>query len=380
MENHLIKKEKGTLELERISLLLYQENKNKLSMKKVIYTLFLAATAGTVSAQMVSGTSIYVSEGAVMSIGQNFENKGTFENKGEIHFKSDIKNAGQMKSEGALVLDGFEKQNIGSESELTFNKVVLENNVDLNTALVINEELQYNNGILKSTEQNPLVFAANAKHINASDYSHSVGLVKKMDANNFEFPVGDGANYKGFTADGSNGTLAAEFRAQATEKVSNAYAPGVDYINDTEYWILKGENSNQDAKVTLGQNQGMSNVAYLKRGAWTISEDARFNGKSGLATGVVFTNGQGKAIRKDIGVWPNPTQGEFNLKLSGMVDTDELLVDITNQDGRVVMATKGKVSELRKVYNLPSSLVTTELTVRVVNGDEVLTEKLILNK
>ena len=83
---------------------------------------------------------------------------------------------------------------------------------------------------------------------------------------------------------------------------------------------------------------------------------------------------------KEIGIWPNPTQGEFNLKLTGMRDTDKITVDVTNQDGRVIMKMNGIVKELRKAYTLPSGLVTTNLTVRVINGTEAMTQNLILNK
>ncbi len=349
-------------------------------MKKVIYTLLLAGIAGNISAQVVSSTSFYVSEGAVVSMGQDFQNNGEFTNKGKVHFQKDVMNQGKFNSEGAVVLDGYKKQTLGGAEELTFNKVVLENDVDLNTTLVVGQEIEYNRGILNSTQANPLVFASNANHFGASDFSHSVGVVKKIDANNFEFPLGDGLNYKGFTADGSNGLLTAEFRGLPTGKISQSYAPGVDYINDTEYWVVKGDNQNQFTSVRLNDSYGMDGVAYLKKGTWSISDDSRFDTKSGLNNGVIFTSGKGRFIKKDIGVWPNPTQGEFNLKLTGMNDNDAIVVDITNQDGRNVLRTQGKVSDLRKVYTLPNSLVTTELTVRVVNGDEVMTEKLILNR
>ena len=349
-------------------------------MKKVIYTLSVALIAGSVSGQMVSSTQIYVSKGAVMSVGQDFQNKGEMTNNGQVHFRKNLANDGQLTSEGQIVFDGIEKQTVSGTNDVVLSNASIENNVDLNTTLVINNELNYSHGIVASSANNPLVFKENAWFNGASDLSHSTGVVTKLDANNFEFPVGDGSTYRGVLATSSKrSALSAEYKSQNPTKFSKELANGVDYVNQNEFWVLQSSDENDIATVRL-QGTYETNVAYLKKNAWTMSEDASFDKSSGLEKGVLFTSGRGKFIKKDIGVWPNPTQGDFNLKLVGMNDNDEVSVDVTNQDGRVVLTMKGNVNELRRVYSLPGSLVTTELTVRVINGTEAMTEKLILNR
>ncbi|WP_341227206.1 hypothetical protein [uncultured Arcticibacterium sp.] len=349
-------------------------------MKKVIYTLSAALIAGSVSAQMVSGTQIHVSEGAVLSIGQDFQNNGELTNKGQLHLRQNLTNDGTLSSDGNVVFDGYTKQTVSGTNDVVLSKAVIENDVDLNTALVINKELNYNQGIVSSSENNPLVFTEDARYNGASDFSHSRGVVTKVDANNFEFPVGDGTNYRGFVATSNKrSALSAEYKSQNPSEVSGELANGVESVNNNEYWVVKSSDENDIASVRL-QGTYESNVAYLKKGTWNISEDAAFDKKSGIEKGVMFTSGRGQFVKKDIGVWPNPTQGDFNLKLTGMNDSDAVTVDVTNQDGRRVLSMKGSVNDLRKVYSLPTSLVTTELTVRVINGDEVMTEKLILNR
>ncbi len=349
-------------------------------MKKVIYTLSFAVLAASASAQVVSSTQLYVSEGAVISMGQDFENNGELINKGDLHLRQNLRNNGAISSEGNVVFDGYAKQSVSGTNDVVLSSATLETDVDLETALVINKELNYNQGILRSSEKSPLVFASNAKHYGASDYSHSAGVVTKVEADQFEFPLGDGVNYRGFKANSQNrSSLSAEYVAQNPVEFSKELANGVDFINDSEYWVLKSNNEQDVADVKL-INTYETNVAYLKKGTWSLSENSSFDKKTGLTEGVRFTSGRGKFIKKDIGVWPNPTQGDFNLKLAGMNDSDLVKVDVTNQDGRVVMRHEGRVSDLRKVYSLPQNMVTTELTVRVINGDEVLTEKLILNR
>lgn len=349
-------------------------------MKKVIYTLSAALIATSVSAQMVSSGQIYVSEGAVLSVGQDFQNSGELTNKGQVHFRQNLVNDGQINSDGQVVFDGYNKQTLSGTNDVALASASIENDLDLNTKLLISKELNYRNGIVSSSENSPLIFSENAQALGASDRSHSTGVVTKLDANNFEFPVGDGTTFRGFEANSTNkSALSAEYKSQNPTQFSKELANGVDFVNSSEYWVLKSSDQNDIASVRL-QGTYEQNVAYLKKGTWTISEDASFDKKSGIEKGVMFTSGRGKFIKKDIGVWPNPTQGDFNLKLTGMNDNDKVTVDVTNQDGRVVLKVSGLVNELRKVYSLPGSLVTTELTVRVINGTEVMTEKLILNR
>lgn len=349
-------------------------------MKRVISTICIALCAGAVSAQVVSGTSLYVSEGAVLSIGQDFENNGELINNGKIHFQKNINNQGSIASKGEVVFDGYGKQTVGGQKELTFNKVELQNDVELSNTLIVGEEFNFRNGVIRSSDKNQLVFASTANHFGASDYSHAVGSVKKLNAADFEFPLGDGSMYRGFNADGKNGTLVASYVAQNPIEVANKFDQGVDYINDYEYWTLKGSEDNQSANIKLAGEFDNEGIAYLSRGAWKIAGGQNFDRSNGLNKGLIFTSGKGSFVKKDIGIWPNPTQGEFNLKLTGMNDNDEISVDITNVQGRVVMQATGKVRDLRKVYELPVGLVTSELTVRVINGDSIMSDKLVLNR
>lgn len=350
-------------------------------MKKVISTICVALCATAASAQVVSNTSFFVSEGAVVSIGQDFQNNGDFINEGAVHFQKDLINDGTINSQGNVILDGYAKQELKGTNAVVLANVALENDVELYNPLVVENEIRFNNGIVESSEKSPLVFAENANHTGASDVSHVVGSVRKLNADKFTFPLGDGSMFRAFEADGQKGNLTASYVAQNPFEVSSQFAKGVDYINEYEYWTLRSDNDKQEASVTIeGSDFATDGIAYLNKGSWKINDGQGFDKYKGLNQGILFTSGKGRNIQKSIGVWPNPTQGEFNLKLGGMDDNDEIMVDVTNADGRVVIRASGMVKDLRKVYGLPISLVTTELTVRVLNGDERLSEKLLLNR
>ena len=343
-------------------------------MKKLITTLSVACIAYAASAQMVSSTSIYVSEGAVLSIGQEFENSGLLVNKGTLHLQNDLANEGSIQSEGILVVDGINKQTFKGSQAASVSNLVIENELTLANNLNIEKEATFNNGIVHSSDKYPLAFGANASYIGASDYSHVQGAVKKENAKDFTFPLGDGSMLHAFNA-ASNGTLVGNYYGVNPLSLSSNLDLNVENINAYEYWTLKSEDTNE-ANVSV-ENES---IAYLDKGAWTINSNTSLNNALRINSGLVFTSGKGKNVQKAIGIWPNPTQGEFNLKLEGMKDQDRVTVEVLSITGQTMLKETGKVRDLRKVYELPNGLFTSELTVRVIKGEEILTEKLILKK
>lgn len=351
-------------------------------MKKIIYSLGLCLAVSQVSAQVVSSTALFVGEDAVVSFGMDVVNNGELTNNGKVHFRKNVENTGKITSEGVVVFDGYTQQEINGSKAIAFKDVQLNNDVRLNTPMTVENELSFRRGVIQTMGTNALVFAENASHNGASDFSHVAGNVQKVNASKFEFPVGDGTNYRGFEANDANkSTLTAEYFAKSTTEITQNIAQGVETINENEYWVLRSNSNNADVKVNLVPTvYDYDQIAYLKKGTWQVSDDNRLSGAMGLRNGITFTSGRGSIIKKDIGVWPNPTQGEFNLNLTGLNPDSDVVVDVVNQDGRTIMHLKGVVRNLRNVYQLPQNLPTTELTLRVVDGEDVLTQKLVLNR
>ena len=345
-------------------------------MKKVILSIGLGLIVSSVSAQVVNSTKIHISEGALVSFGTDVTNSGDITNNGKVHLRGDLKNNAKMVSKGELVVDGNSPQTISGSQVVEMSRVAVENDVNLQSPIAVSDEISFRKGIVSSNNGSAVEMGENATQNGASDLSHVSGTVKKTGNSAFSFPVGDGSSLRSFEVSKMNGnTLEARYVARNPLEVASVLDYDVEEINQTEYWVLKS-NNNSAVDVKLADN---SDVAYLKEGVW-VKENKRMELNSASKEGALFTAGRGRAIVKEIGVWPNPTQGEFNLKLTGMRDTDKISVDITNQDGRVVMKMNGSVKELRKAYNLPQGMVTTNLTVRVINGTEAMTQSLILNR
>jgi hypothetical protein len=341
-------------------------------MKRLILTLTMGFALTHASAQLLNNGAIYISEGAIVSIGMETINNGSIDNKGNLEIKSNINNNADFSSTGMIFLRSETGINVHGSRELVVDRVSLDSDLHLETSLGINKSLAFNNGLIYSNEKASVNFGPEASHTLSNDFSHVVGNVSKSGNGSFTFPVGDGYANRSFEVSDLRGrTIEATYVPSSPLDITSALDYDVEEVNSQEYWLIKSNNASR-VDVRLVNND----VVAVENGVWANSSKGVIVGRDGAA----FTSGRAKQFIKEIGVWPNPTSGEFNLKLTGMRDTDDITVDITNQDGRVIQSLKGKVSELRKAYRLPSSMATTNLKVRVINGDEHLTQSLILNK
>ncbi|MBA4852913.1 hypothetical protein [Emticicia sp. BO119] len=353
-------------------------------MKKIIYSLGVCLAATQLHAQVFNSTDFYVSEGAVVSFNTDVVNDGKLTNNGKIHFQKNFDNLNTVKSAGTVVFDGNAPQVLKSSKELSFGQLLLDNDLKLETALRIDESLSFRRGIIESSTQTPLVFSANSKYDGASDFSHVKGVVSKEGNDAFEFPLGDGTNFRSFQVARTDESqkLSAAYLFRSPLNVSDQVSEGVDAINQNEYWSLKSESLKGSAQVSVNNKSDLDGIAFLDKGTWSMTDDANLSAATNLKDGTLFTLAKSRNIQPGIGVYPNPTEGEFFLKLSGMNENEKIVVDITNQDGSRIMHKEGFVRDLRKAYLLPENLPATELTVRVIRdgSKKALYQKMILNK
>lgn len=352
-------------------------------MKKIIYSLGICLLAGSANAQFVNSTDFYVSEGAVVSFNTDVVNEGKITNNGKVHFQKNVENLSTISSTGTTVFDGNGPQVLRSKSELSFSQLLLDNDVKLETPVRVNQSVSFRRGVLETSLLNPLVFSANAKHSGASDFSHVRGVVKKEGSEAFEFPLGDGTNFRSFDVAQSSEiqVLSASYLYKSPLNISGQVSENLETINENEYWSLKSESLKGSAKISVNAQSGLEEVAYLNRGTWDMLENSNLSSATDLKNGTLFTLARSRNVKAEIGVYPNPTEGEYFLKLAGMNENEAITVDVTNQDGSTVMHKEGTVKDLRKAYQLPEGLPATELTVRVMRiGNKSLVQKMILKK
>ncbi|WP_064197378.1 MULTISPECIES: hypothetical protein [Emticicia] len=352
-------------------------------MKRFIYSLGVCLLAGHVNAQFVNGTDFYVGEGAVVSFNTDVINEGKITNNGKVHFQKNLENLNSLQSVGVAIFDGNGAQLLRSKNELAFSQLMLDNDIKLETPLRVNESIAFRRGVITSSSANPLVFSTNAKHTGASDFSHVSGVIKKEGSESFEFPLGDGTNLRAFSVarNSDSQILTATYLYKSPLNISGQVSENVAAINENEYWSLKSESVKGSAQVSVNSQAGLEEVAYLKRGTWDVLEDSKLSASTDLKNGTLFTLAKSRNIKAEIGVYPNPTEGEYFLKLGGMNENEQVTVDVTNQDGSTVMHKEGLVKDLRTAYQLPNNLPATELTIRVLRVDgKPLVQKMILKR
>jgi hypothetical protein len=352
-------------------------------MKKIVYSLGLCLLAGHINAQFVNSTNFYVSEGAVVSFNTDVINEGKITINGKVHFQKNLENLNAVQTLGVAVFDGNRTQLIKSKNELSFSQLMLENDVKLETPVRVNESVAFRRGVIETSSTNPLIFSSDAKHNGASDFSHVIGIVKKEGSEAFEFPLGDGTNLRSFNVarNDRSQVLSASYLYKSPLNISGQVSESVEKINENEYWTLKSESEKGSAQVELSSKAGLEEVAYLKKGTWDVLEESKLSASTDLSNGTLFTLAKSRNIKAEIGVYPNPTESEYFLNLGGMNENEQIIVDVTNQNGSTVMHKEGMVKDLRKAYQLPENLPATELTIRVQRiGNKPLTQKMILKK
>ena len=352
-------------------------------MKKIIYSIGVCLIAANADAQFVNSTDFYVSDGAVVSFNMDVVNEGKLTNEGKVHFQRNLENLNIIRSTGTAVFDGNSPQELKSKNELVFQNISLENDVKLGAIVRIEKNLDFRRGIIESSDKNPLIFAPEAAHSGMSDYSHIRGVVRKEGNNSFDFPLGDGSTLRTFNIakNVNNQVLTAAYLFRSPLNISGQVSENLQSINENEYWSLKSESVKGSTKVEVNAQSGMEEIAYLNRGTWEVLEDSKLSAATDLKNGTLFTLAKSRNIKADIGVYPNPTEGEFFLKLTGMNENEKIVVTIINQDGTTIMRKEGIVKDLRTTYELPEALVATELNVHVQReNNKSLVQKMILHK
>ncbi len=352
-------------------------------MNKIIYSIGVCLIVANANAQFVNSTDFYVSNGAVVSFNMDVVNEGKLTNEGKVHFQRNLDNLNSVRSSGIAVFDGNGQQEVKSKNELVFQNIQIENDVRFDAAVRVEKNLDFRKGIIESSDKNPLTFASGAAHSGMSDFSHIRGVVKKEGNDSFDFPLGDGENLKTFNIakNVDNQVLTAAYLYRSPLNISGQVSDNLQSINENEYWTLKSESVKGSTKVGVNAQSGMEEIAFLNRGTWQVLEDSKLSASTDLKNGTLFTLAKSKNIKADIGVYPNPTEGEFFLKLTGMHENEKIVVTIINQDGTTIMRKEGTVKDLRTTYELPEALVATELNVHVQReNNKSLVQKMILHK
>jgi len=246
-------------------------------MKDSILTLLFAIPI-IVTAQFVNTGEIYIVPGTEMSIVSNYNNTGTgfFVNDGVLHIYSNWNNNGLVTftegREGITNFFGDTTQLIGGLQQSDFYNVHFLNNTNTPAFLVASDvsikgEAIFERGVINIATEGLIIFESNSNHTLVSDFSHVNGLVRKIGAENFQFPIGNEQFYRNAAISGPE-NVNNHFTSEYIFENSNSQFPHINKeeniiaINDTEYWEINETNGNSSVAITLSWNE--NTTIYFK--------------------------------------------------------------------------------------------------------------------
>lgn len=183
-----------------------------------------------------------------------------------------------------VVFNGTGPQTIScTNGEERFNQVVFDKPagaITLGSEVVIEDEAEFANGIVFSTNANPLTFANSATAFGYGNNSFVNGPAKKIGNQAFEFPIGKN-NLLRSCAIGAPGSPSSEFRAEYFEQDPNPLYnrslldATLNNVSACEYWYVDRLAGSDAVPVTLTWNDltscGVTDLTDLRVARWTGS-------------------------------------------------------------------------------------------------------------
>lgn len=336
--------------------------------KKLILLTCLACFGLSGQAQMVNLGDLYVGPDAKVALNTPLQNQGLWVNEGETVLSAGLTNSSTWQDRGRVRLESNQNQVI--QGHVPIHYLVLNSPVQVEGELQILHTLHFQQGHI----QGPVQFGAHAWHLGMSSESHVVGQVIKLGETPFSFPVGDGLALRSLElAPSASQMMSVQVMTQDPAQLSNQLEKGLSQLDSQQFWLVKSDHPNAEVQIKYDPADAKA-LATLQQGIWRKSD-----GKISITTpqGLPLAIGNASSSYMRLGVWPNPSQGEFSLKLEGFKESRDVTVEVVSAEGRRISVYQGLVKDLRGTYQLPHHLVTSQLTIRVLYEDFWWSEKLI---
>ncbi len=359
--------------------------------KSIIVVWCLAALAA--QAQMVSSTDVTVTSGVIMTVNEELINTGTLNLEGDLHLRKGLLNQGQMNLNGQVVLNGSGTQSLQSLTPMYVGSLVLgqSGKILLNSPLQVTNQLILGDGILENSEANPLTVGAFAQVLGGSDRSHVKGFIQKLGASAFLFPVGDGNRLQEFSISqpASYDEIQVGYVRQRPERLSPKRSAEVEEFSSDSYWSVKNT-AKTNIQVTISADDSRSQVLQLANNQWgvnpstntanLVTSSALLNGTNYFAVGTQRAEMVGKP---EVGVFPNPSNGAFEVRLKGFGFDENVALDIVDVTGKTILKQEGQVKNLKTNYVLDKDTAGTgNYFLRVVRQEknQVFNQKVSINR
>ncbi|AEI50290.1 T9SS type A sorting domain-containing protein [Runella slithyformis] len=349
-------------------------------MKKCFLIQIGLICANTGYAQLFSSAEVYIGSEAVVAVNSELINQGELKSEGTLHLRKGMNNQHLMALNGQVILDGEGTQLIESANSVSVGSLLVAQSgkVNLQASFLVQNQLCFGKGIIENTKLYSLALADNAQVTGASDRSHVKGFVQKSGDDAFDFPVGDGNSLHTFAISkpASSDKISVGFVAQNPTRLSTKQADAVAEVTGDSYWAVQGE-KNQSIQVSITSEQANNRVLQLFDNQWNIAAGTvvnnRFMAQTILNNATFFTFGiqRSEATENaDVSVYPNPSNGSFDIRLNGFSANETIILDIIDLTGRSLMKQAGKVKEMMTKYSLGDKASNGSYFLRVLRTEK----------
>jgi hypothetical protein len=360
---------------------------NKLS---IIFASCLATVV--TQAQVVSSTDVVVGTGVIMTVNGELSNTGNFQSNGDLHLRKGLVNNGEMSLNGQVVMDGEGTQLIQSSNQIKAGTLVMSQmgKVILRSPMLVERQLILGDGILENNDQNVLSLADNVTVIGASNRSHVKGYVLKLGDDAFRFPVGNGSQLQPFSVSkpSTYDEIQVGYLSQNPAGLSSNRSLEIADFSSNSYWSVKGNSGAVPLQIAVASDDSRQQILQLKNNQWNLSPTASVNNTISSAVllneATYFTVGTQRSElneKADVGVFPNPNNGSFEVRLKGFLPEEKIEFDIVDMTGKSFIKQGGQVKDLKMKYELGNEVNSGSYILRVRRTDknQVFNQKLSIN-
>lgn len=360
-------------------------------MKKLSLILVGCFAAVAVQAQLVSSADVFVGSGVIVTVNTELSNTGNFRSEGDLHLRKGLTNQGQMALNGQVVMDGEGTQLIQSTQPITAGTLVMSQmgKVVLRAPLLVEQQLTLGDGIIENNELNVLSLADNAQVTGASNRSHVKGYLRKLGDDAFSFPVGNGNRLQAFAVSKPNGydEVQVGYINQNPARLSSQRAMEIADLNTDSYWSVVSNNA-APRQVTVAAEANERQIVQLRNNEWqltpTTTNENSLTSETVLRGATYFTIGTQRAElaeKPDVSIYPNPSNGSFEVRLKGFMGEENISFDVIDLSGKSLMRQEGQVKDLKTKHALGSEVKSGSYILRVIRTDknQVFNQKLSIN-
>ncbi len=288
----------------------------------------------------------------VVTSNEEIVNNGNVIGRGNIVLLERLENNGEFDVNSLNI--GRNKSYIGGRRQINLNKLLISSDVFLNTDLILKDTLDFNNTGRIFTNDYKVVFEEAANYYNLTDETYITGNIRKYGYSKFVFPLGMQNRSRPIVIESNDNKFSAL-------DISISNFSSFDKFKNTDfeessnyYYTLTKPNLNLIEDITIKEKETLGNKESIflnEENHWTNKITLNNDQNIIITKGVINNPIQVNKKELDVNVFPNPSQGKINIRLSHK----DVNLKVIDDMGKVEMELENVLDQSQIV--LPQKLI-----------------------